>query len=106
MSDGILPSNRRIRSRDMMSGATQEQELLMSQLLIPDVDEATLGRLRERAIRHGRTLEGEVKTILSEAAPPAVSNQWAGINAMREQLAASGRIFPDSTDSIREDRSR
>ena len=79
----------------------------MSELVIPDVDDATLDRLRERAARHGRTIETEVKAILNEALPPVVpADQWAAINALREELAASGRVFPDSTDSIREDRER
>jgi plasmid stability protein len=78
----------------------------MSQLVIPDVDDATLARLRERAARHGRTVETEVKAILAEVLPPAVPNQWAAINALRERLAASGQTFPDSTDLIREDRDR
>jgi plasmid stability protein len=79
----------------------------MSQLLIPDVDEATLARLRERAARHGRTIEMEVKAILAAALPPTVPpDQWAAINALREELAASGRTFSDSAELIREDRDR
>jgi plasmid stability protein len=79
----------------------------MSQLVIPDVDDATLTRLRERAARHGRTVETEVKAILSEVLPAGIpADQWAVINALREELAASGRLFPDSTESIREDRDR
>jgi hypothetical protein len=31
---------------------------------------------------------------------------WAAINAFRERLAASGRVFSDSTELIREDRDR
>lgn len=31
---------------------------------------------------------------------------WRPVNAFQEQLAASGRTFTDSTDSIREDRDR
>ena len=78
----------------------------MAHLLIPDVDEATLARLRDRAARHGRTVETEAKAILSEAVPPAPAPEWAAVNALRDQLAASGRTFPDSTDLIREDRDR
>jgi hypothetical protein len=36
--------------------------------------------------------------------PPA--DPWAAINAFRERLAASGRVFSDSTELIREDRER
>ena len=79
----------------------------MSQLVIPDVDDATLARLRERAARHGRTIETEVKAILAEVLPPApAADPWAAVNAFRERLAARGQVFPDSTESIREDRER
>jgi antitoxin FitA len=79
----------------------------VSQLVIPDVDDATLARLRERAARHGRMVETEVKAILAEALRPAVpSDQWAAINALRDELAASGRTFSDSAELIREDRDR
>jgi plasmid stability protein len=76
----------------------------MSQLVIPDLDDATLARLKERAARHGRTVETEAKAILSEALPSAGPDQWGAVNALREELVASGRTFPDSTDLIREDR--
>ncbi len=40
----------------------------------------------------------------SPARPAA--DPWAAINAFRERLAASGRVFTDSTELIREDRER
>jgi len=76
----------------------------MSQLLIHDLDETTLARLRERAVRHGRTVETEVKAILSDALGAA--NPWAAADAIFNELAASGRTFSDSADLIREDRER
>jgi plasmid stability protein len=76
----------------------------MSQLLIHDVDEATLAQLRERAAQHGRSIESEAKEILAQALRS--SGSWARTNALREELARSGRPFPDSTALIREDRQR
>jgi plasmid stability protein len=87
-----------------MTGA--EEDKRMSELVIPDVDEATVARLRDRAARHGRTIDAEIKAILAEALPAVGSEQWAAINVLREELAASGRNFPDSTPLIREDRNR
>ena len=78
----------------------------MSQLMIPDLDDATLARLREQAARHGRSVETEAKAILSNALPPNPGHPWAEVNALREQLAASGRAFPDSAELIGEDRHR
>ena len=78
----------------------------MSQLMIPDLDDATLARLREQAARHGRSVETEAKAILSSALSPISQHPWVEVNALREQLVASGRAFPDSTELIREDRNR
>ena len=43
----------------------------MSNLLVPDVKEASLKSLRARAILHGWTLQSEVKAILDKAATAA-----------------------------------
>jgi plasmid stability protein len=77
----------------------------MSALVIPDLDEATLARLHERATTHGRTVETEARAILT-AALQGPADPWAAANAIRERLAASGRTFSDSADLIREDRDR
>jgi plasmid stability protein len=39
----------------------------MAQLFIPEVDDSVEERLRKRALRHGRSLEAEVCSILREA---------------------------------------
>jgi plasmid stability protein len=76
----------------------------MSQLVIPDLDDAVMVRLLERAARRGRTVETEAKAILADALAP--NDPWAGVNAIYNELAASGRTFSDSADLIREDRDR
>ena len=79
----------------------------MAELVIPDIDPATLELLRERADRHAHSLETEARAILAEALRLTVGNDpWAAVNAMREELARSGREFPDSTPLLREDRDR
>lgn len=76
----------------------------MSQLVISDLDDVTLSRLRERAARHGRTVEWEAKTILVEALPG--NDAWTGADQIFTELAATGRTFSDSVELIREDRER
>lgn len=78
----------------------------MSQLVIPDIEEATLEQLRQRAAAHGRPAEVEAKEILQEAVHAWRSTQWAQINTMRNELATTGQTFSDSIDQIREDRDR
>jgi hypothetical protein len=47
------------------------------------------------------------KPLANGAATPAPTpDAWASINAFRERLAASGRVFTDSVELIREDRDR
>ena len=76
----------------------------MTQLLVRNVDEGMLARLKAQARRHGRSLQGEVKIILIEAIDlslreaRAVSAQW--------QKRLAGRQFSDSAALIREDRRR
>ena len=76
----------------------------MTQLLIRDMQAETVQRLKARARRHGRSLQGEVKVILEEAAgysmqeARAVSEGWA--------VRLDGREFSDSADLVREDRER
>jgi plasmid stability protein len=78
----------------------------MSTLVIPDLDEAILIQLRNRATTHGRTPEMEAKAILTATLQASTSDPWAVINAFRERLAATGKDFGDSTEDIREDRER
>ena len=77
----------------------------MPQLLIRNLDEQTITRLKERAKSHNRSLQGEVKLLLETCAsrpddesPFAIAERWQGY--------FSGRTFSDSADLAREDRSR
>mgnify|MGYP001581363783 CR=1 FL=1 len=76
----------------------------MAQILVRDVGMNILERLKAQARQHGRSLQGEVKMILIEAADLS----------LREASAVSGRwhkhlgsqAFSDSARLIREDRNR
>jgi plasmid stability protein len=75
--------------------------------MIPDIDLATLELLRRRAAEHAQSVEVEAKSILAGALQRASeSDPWSAVNALREDLARSGREFPDSTPLVREDRER
>ena len=78
----------------------------MSALFIPEIDDAVMQRLHERAARHARTAEAEAKAILSDALETPRSDIWSEVDAIRQRLAASGRQFSDSTELLREDRQR
>lgn len=76
----------------------------MPQLLIRNLDEKTMSNLKERAKRHNRSVQGEVKLILEEYAsrpdeePLAIAERW--------QSYFAGRTFSDSADLVRQDRER
>jgi plasmid stability protein len=77
----------------------------MAQVLVRQLSEQVVARLKKRAREHGRSLQSEVKTILEEAVPD-YDKAWKRIEGFRKRLAKSGRTFSDSADLIREERNR
>lgn len=77
----------------------------MAQVLVRQLDNNVVVRLKKRAKEHGRSLQSEVKTILEEAVPDYEA-AWKRIEGFRKRLGKSGRIFSDSADLIRKDRDR
>jgi len=78
----------------------------VSNLVIHDVEESIFERLCQLAAAHGRTPAVEAKVILQQALQPPPAAGWEHVNAIRQELAASGQVFSDSVDLIREDRER
>jgi plasmid stability protein len=77
----------------------------MAQVLVRQLDEKVVDRLKRRAKEHGRSLQSEVKTILEEAVPDYEA-AWRRIEGFRKRLKKSGRRFIDSAALIRQDRER
>lgn len=76
----------------------------MAQLLVRDLEKETIERLKKRAKQHDRSLQGEVKLILQNAAKLSMTE---ASNVARDwQKRLSGRKFSDSALLIREDRGR
>ncbi len=76
----------------------------MAQLLVRELSTDTVERLKHRAQRHGRSLQGEVKIILESAAKLSMAETRQIAAQLRQSL--EGRIQGDSADLIREDRDR
>ncbi len=76
----------------------------MAQILVRDLDEGLVQRLKNRARRDGRSLQAEVKEILEQAAK--VDMQSARELAAAIRHGFKGRQFDDSVHLIREDRDR
>jgi len=76
----------------------------MAQILVRNLDDETIQRLKDRARRHGRSLQGEAKQILTRAAGIGFKDARKLARQWHEKLA--GRQLPDSTELIRQDRQR
>lgn len=79
----------------------------MAQILVRDLDKETVERLKERAREDGRSLQSEVKHILSQAAHEPIVDMERARKMLEEfRKRFKGRKFSDSVELIREDRNR
>lgn len=76
----------------------------MTQVLVRDVEDTVLERLKERARRNGRSLQSELKLILEDAAGTSMAEARAAARRVREQIAHYSAS--DSAALLREDRDR
>lgn len=67
----------------------------MAAISVRDLDEDVASRLKVRAARHGRSMEAEVRAILTDAVTAAEDEQFNLAQAVRERFAASGGIDLD-----------
>ena len=76
----------------------------MAQVLVRNLDQEDLSDLKQLAKEHHRSLEGEIRLILKDAASRAREmREFRGrVDAFRASFG--GKIFSDSADLIREDR--
>ena len=77
----------------------------MAQLLVRDLDPAVVARLKEQARQNHRSLQGEVKAILEQAAATATRDEALAM-IDKWQRRWGDRVFSDITRLIREDRDR
>jgi antitoxin FitA len=76
----------------------------MAQILIRNLDDEIVARLKERARRQGRSLEAEARVILTQAAGLGFHDARQLMRQWHRKLR--DRALPDSTDLVREDRQR
>jgi len=79
----------------------------MAQILVRNLDEKVVRRLKRRAKAGGRSLQSEAKAILEGAVPPETRKLSrkefiAKLEAFRKSFG--GRVFSDSTELIRQER--
>jgi len=76
----------------------------VAQILVRNLDEEVVARLKKRAEREGRSLQGEVKMILEQAAKVDAEAAREMLTGFKGKLGK--RRFSDSARMIREDRGR
>lgn len=79
----------------------------MAQILVRNLDQETVDKLKEQARLHGRSLQQEAKRLIEEAAnEPRLNNETALKQIKEVRKLFKGKKFPDSVKLIREDRDR
>jgi plasmid stability protein len=76
----------------------------MGQVLVRNLPAEVVKKLKSRAKQHRRSLQEELKNILEQAAEHNVKDIQANVDTVRKLFA--GRKFSDSSDLIRQDRTR
>lgn len=76
----------------------------MPNVLVRDVDEKVLEKLKNKAARNGRSLQREVQIILSEAIDFEPLSDSEVARKIKDSLR--GRQHSDSAELLREDRNR
>lgn len=76
----------------------------MAQILVRGLADDVVERLKARALAHGRSVEGEVRSILESASGFSMEQAHEVVAKWQERF--SGRKFTDSCELLSEDRSR
>ena len=79
----------------------------MPDILVRNLSDEVLLSLKRRASGHGRSLQQELRLLLEHLVSEDDDERLDALAAareLRERLRASGRVFSDSTQIIREDR--
>jgi len=75
-------------------------------VLIRNIDEETLSKLKKKAAANNRSLQEELKRLLEQYAGPDIEETRKMVRETLEKYRKEGRMFSDSTKDIREDRER
>lgn len=78
----------------------------MGDVRVRNLDDNVVAEFKDRARRHGRSLEAELREVLTTEAFRLRRELAAKAQQFREELRAKYGEFPDSTADIREERDR
>lgn len=73
----------------------------MAQIIVRNLDDAVVDRLKTRAESNNRSLEAEVRHILEQASEQLSWDEaWDRIDAFRQRMIDSGRKFSDTGEML------
>jgi len=75
-------------------------------VLVRDIDEDILEKLKKKAAANNRSLQEELKNLLEWHAGPDIEKIRSMARESIRKYKAEGRKFSDSTEDIRKDRER
>lgn len=78
----------------------------MATVTIRNLDDATVDRLKTKAREHNRSLEAEIRLLLTEAAARPSRGAFLELTNRIAAMTPKNVAQTDSTDLIREDRDR
>lgn len=78
----------------------------MPNVLIRNIDNDTLDKLKSKAESNNRSLQGELLEILKESTHPKIEDVKNMVHELLVEYKSEGRVFSDSADDVREDRDR
>lgn len=78
----------------------------MPNVLIRNIDDETLDRLKSKAEKNNRSLQGELLEILKESAHSNIEETRNMVNELMVEYRTESRTFSDSADDLREARDR
>lgn len=78
----------------------------MAEVRVRDLDENVVGEFKDRAKRHGQSLEAELREFLTREALRPRRELVEDLERFSESLEAKYGLLSDSTPLIREDRDR
>jgi plasmid stability protein len=78
----------------------------MGQVVIRNLDDAVLERLKTRAAEQRKSLEQSLRELLTEAAKPSRAELLADLERLRADIGSrdTGGPYPTAEELIREDR--
>lgn len=78
----------------------------MAQVLVRDLSDDVVRKLKSRARQNGRSLEAELRSILEQAVSATLTPVQVKARLRNVQAMFAGRRFSDSAVLIRRDRER